>query len=71
MNVGDVVRCKAGGPKLVITAVLQDRSCRCVWWHAGEGVFKYYDFNSSVLAPYEEPTGSNAPGRGVRSSGVD
>lgn len=56
MKVGDVVESKAGGPKMVISEERGNGLWRCVWWHRGEGVFKFYDFSAEALAPYNGST---------------
>ncbi len=52
-NLGDVVRCKAGGSSLVVGMVIDNdelpASYHCHYWNGNHNTFQSYDFPECVL----------------------
>lgn len=72
MKVGDMVRSKAGGPRMVINDILIAGVMRCVWWSKNDGAFKSQDFHPTALvsAAEEEPERPRVT-RGTRNPGIE
>lgn len=72
MKIGDMVRSKAGGPRMVVSAEIGTTRWTCVWWSVKEGAFKSQDFHPNALVQAEEAEspGPRASGRGVRNPGL-
>ncbi len=67
-NPGDIVKCKVGGPEMVISVIGQYpipggngetyRICTCLWWNAGinglgAGIFSQHNFPETSLVKVE------------------
>lgn len=51
MKVGDLVRSKAGGPRMVVNAELINDQWLCVWWSNPQNEFKSEKFHTNALKP--------------------
>lgn len=58
---GKLVRCKAGGPTMVVLGFVEGVGMDCLWWDIQRGEFVRMGINAHALLPYDDEGLVNIP----------